>query len=69
MLSRATVVIPFHQRVVFVRFLNCPEFPSRLAKISQAHNSISGIQFRVGSERLDERGSLGAVCVSSCSRV
>ena len=67
MLSRATVVIPLHKRVVLVRFLNGPEFSSRLSKISQAHNTISGIQFRVGSGGLDERRSLGSVPVSSCS--
>jgi hypothetical protein len=68
-LSRATIVVPLYKRVVFVRFLNCPEFSIRLSKISQAHNTISGIQFRVGSRGLDERWSLGAVCVGSCSGV
>jgi hypothetical protein len=60
-LARATVVIPLHKRVVFVRFLNCPEFSSRLAKISQAHNTITGIQFRIGSGGLDERRLLGGL--------
>jgi hypothetical protein len=68
-LSRATVVIPLHKRVVFVRLLNCPEFSGRLSKISQAHKTISGIQFRVGSGGLDERWSLGSIPVSSCSSV
>jgi hypothetical protein len=63
-LSRATVVIPLHKRVVFVRFLNRPEFSSRLSKISQPHDTISGIQFRVGSAGLDEWWPLGSVCVS-----
>ncbi len=58
-----------YERIVFVRLLNCPEFSSRLSKISQALNAISGIQFRVGSERLDERWSLGSVCISSRSSV
>jgi hypothetical protein len=40
-LARATAVIPLHKRVVLVRFFNGPEFPSRLSKISQAHNMIS----------------------------
>ena len=68
-LSRATVVIPLHKRVVFVCFLNCTEFSGRLSKIGQAHNTISRIQFRVGSGGLDERWSLGSVPVSSCSSV
>jgi hypothetical protein len=45
MRSRATVALPFHKRIVFVCFLNCPEFSGRFSKISQAHNPISGIQF------------------------
>jgi hypothetical protein len=61
MLSSLTVVIPFHKRVVFVRFLDGPEVSGRLSKISQAHNTISGIQFHASGEWLCERGSLGAV--------
>jgi hypothetical protein len=68
-LSRATVVIPFHKRVGFVRFLNCTEFSSRLSKVSQVHNTISGIQFLVRRRGLDERWFLGAVFVSGCSGV
>src|SRR5580658_474278 len=68
-LARTTVIIPLHKRVVFVRFLNCPEFSGRLSKISQAHNTISGIQFCVGSRGLHERWSLGSVPVSSSSGV
>jgi hypothetical protein len=50
--SHTTVVIPLYKRVVFVRLLNCSEFSSRLPKISQALNAITGIQFRVGSRGL-----------------
>jgi hypothetical protein len=39
MLSRTIVVIPFHKRIVFVRFFNCPEFSGRPSKISQAHKT------------------------------
>src|ERR1700686_3607644 len=62
-----TVVIPLYKRVVFVRLLNCTEFSSRLSEISQTLDAITGIQFRVGSGRLDERWPLGSVCVSRCS--
>ena len=67
MLARSTIVIPLYNRVIFVRLLNGSEFSSRLSKISQAHYTISGIQSRVGSGGLDERWTLGSVCVSSCS--
>jgi hypothetical protein len=67
--SHTTVIIPLYKRVVFVRLLNCSEFASRLSKITQALYLIAGIQFRVGSRGLDERWSLGSVCVSRRSNV
>jgi hypothetical protein len=68
-LARSTIIIPLYNRVIFVRLLNGSEFSSRLSKISQAHDTISGIQFLVGSPGLDERWTLGSVCISSCSCV
>jgi hypothetical protein len=67
--SHTTVMIPLHKRIVFVRLLHGSEFSSRLSKISQTLDAITGIQFRVGSGRLDERWSLGAVCFSRRSSV
>jgi hypothetical protein len=67
--SHSTVVIPLYKRVVFVRLLNCTEFSSRLSEISQTLDAITGIQFRVGSGKLDERWPLGSVCVSRRSNV
>lgn len=67
--SHTSVVIPLYKRVVFIRLLNCSQFSSRLSKISQALDAITGFQFRVGSRGLDERWSLGSVCVSRCSGV
>ena len=67
--SHSTVIIPLYKRVVFVRLLNCSEFSSRLPKISQTLDTITGIQFQVGSIGLAERWPLGSVCVSSCSDV
>jgi hypothetical protein len=67
--SGTTVIIPLHKRVVFVRFLNRSEFPSRLSEISQALDTITRIDFRVGSAGLDERWPLGAVSISSRSGV
>jgi len=59
--SHATVIIPLYKCIVFVGLLNCSEFSSRLPKISQALNAITGIQFRVGSKGLHESWSLGSV--------
>ncbi len=69
MQSHSTVIIPLYKCVVFVRLLHGSEFSSRLSKISQTHDSISGIQFRVESRGLDKRWSLGSVCVTRCSSV
>jgi hypothetical protein len=57
----ATVIIPLYKCIVFVGLLDCSEFSSRLPKISQALNAITGIQFRVWGRGLDERWSLGSV--------
>jgi hypothetical protein len=68
-LARSTIIIPLYNRVIFVRLLNGSEFSRRLSKISQTHDTISGIQFRVGSGGLGERRPLGSVSISSCSGV
>ena len=44
--SHATVIIPFNDRVVFVRLLNGAEFSSRFSEVPQTLDAISGIQFR-----------------------
>ena len=67
--SHTSIAIPLYKRVVFIRLLNCSEFSSRLSEISQTLDAITGIQFRLGSRGLDERWSLGSVCVSRCSNV
>jgi hypothetical protein len=61
--SHATVVVPLYKRVIFVRLLDCSEFSSRLSKIAQTLDAISGIQFRVRSRGLDKRWSPGSVCI------
>ena len=65
--SHSTVIIPLYKRIVVIGLLNCSEFSSRLSKISQALDAITGIQFRVGSRGLDKRWPLGSVRVSRCS--
>jgi hypothetical protein len=37
-----TVIVPLHKRVVFVCLLHCSEFSSRLSKMSQTLDAISG---------------------------
>jgi hypothetical protein len=63
--SRATVIIPFDDRVIFVGLFNCAEFSSRLSEVAQTLDAISGIQFLVGGRGLGERWPFGTVGVRS----
>ena len=65
--SRATVVIPLYNCVIFISALNGAELVSWFSEISQPLDAITGGQFSVGSRGLRERWALGAICVSSCS--
>jgi hypothetical protein len=59
--SHTTVIIPFDDRVIFVRLLNCAEFSRRLSEVAQTLDTISGIQFLVAGRGLGEpwlRGSI-----------
>ena len=69
MQPRAAVTIPLYNRVILVRPFDRTVFSSRPSKISQALDTITGIQFRVGSRGLHQPWSLGTVCVSRCSSV
>jgi hypothetical protein len=42
--SHSTVTIPFDDRVILVRSLDCAEFSSRLSEVAPALDAISGIQ-------------------------
>jgi hypothetical protein len=59
--SHTTVIIPFDDRVIFVRLMNCAEFSRRLSEVAQTLDTISGIQFLVGGRGLGERWLLGTV--------
>jgi hypothetical protein len=59
--SHTTVIIPFDDRVIFVRLLNCAEFSSWLSEVAQSLDATSGIQFLVGGRGLGERWPLGTV--------
>jgi hypothetical protein len=59
--SRATVVIPLDDRVLFVSSLNCAEFSRRLSEGAQTLDPISGSQLLAGGRGLGERWSLGTV--------
>jgi hypothetical protein len=67
--SHTTVIIPFDDRVIFVRPLDCAQFPSRLSEISQTLDPISGTQFLVGSKRVCKRRLHGTVCIRRCAGV
>jgi hypothetical protein len=59
--SHTTVVIPFDDRVIFVSLLHRAKFSSRLSKIAQPFDAISGNQFLIGGRGLSERWLLGTV--------
>jgi hypothetical protein len=59
--SRATVIIPFDDRVIFVCLLNRAEFSIRPSEVAQTLDAISRIQFLVGGRGLGERWPLGTV--------
>jgi hypothetical protein len=56
-----TIIIPLDDRVIFVSLLNCAEFSSRLSKVAQTLDPISGSQLLAGGRGLGEGWSLGAV--------
>jgi hypothetical protein len=43
--SHSTIIIPFDDRVIFVRSFNCAELSGRLSEVAQTLDAISGIQF------------------------
>src|ERR1017187_4161829 len=45
--SHTTVIIPFDDRVIFVRLLNCAEFSSRLSKEPQGAQTAPGCRPRL----------------------
>jgi hypothetical protein len=53
--SYTTVIIPFDHRVIFVNLLNCAEFSSRLSKVAQTLDAISGFQFLIDGRGFGER--------------
>jgi hypothetical protein len=59
--SRATVIIPLDQRIIFVCSLNCAQSSSRLSEVAQTRDAISGFQFLPGGTGLPERRLLGTI--------
>jgi len=57
----AAVIIPFDDRVIFVRLLYCACFSRRLAEVPQTFDAIPWPQSLAGSSRIDERWPPGAV--------
>jgi hypothetical protein len=67
--SFASVIIPLHNCVLFVRSLDCAEFSSQPAKIAAAFHAISGGQIMVGGRRIDECWPPGTVRIGRSSAV
>jgi hypothetical protein len=59
--SHTSVTIPFDDCIIFVRLLNCAQFPGRLSEVSQTLDAITGIKFLVGGRGLRERWPLSTV--------
>jgi hypothetical protein len=59
--SHASVIIPLHDRVIFVSLLNCAEFSGRLSEVAQPLDTISGIQFLVAGRGLGKPWLLGSI--------
>jgi hypothetical protein len=59
--SGATVIIPFDNRVIFVRLLHCAYFSRRLAEVPQTFDAISWLQLLAGGWGVGERRSPGTV--------
>jgi len=67
--SRATVVIPLDDGVVFIGALNGAEFGSWYSEVAQTFDALTGRQFRVGHRGSIQRGPLGTLGVRNCTRV
>ena len=69
MYSDATVVVPFDDRVIVVRLLNCPEFSSRLTEVAQPLYAVSGLKLLASGNGLGQPWLLGSVRVGGCAPV
>jgi hypothetical protein len=59
--SRATITIPFDQRVLLVRALDCTNFSIWLSEVAQSFDPVSGIQFLISIQTSPKWCPLGAV--------
>jgi len=59
--SDPTVVIPLHDRVIFVSSFNCAELSCRLSEVAQTFDTVPGFEFLVGGDGLGEAWFPGAV--------
>jgi hypothetical protein len=53
-----TVIIPFDNRIILVRPLDCTDLPGRYSEVAQTLDPISGTQFLAYAGRLCERRPL-----------
>jgi hypothetical protein len=59
--SHTTVIVPFHDRVIFVSLLYGSEFSGRFSEVLQTLDAISRIEFLVGDSGLDKPWLLGTI--------
>ena len=57
----ATVIIPFDDRIIFIRLLYGAYFSCRLAEVPQTLDAISWRQFLACNRGIDERWPAGTV--------
>ncbi len=59
--SHPTVIIPLHDRVIFVSAFNCAEFSRWLSEVAQTLHAISGFEFLIARGGFGEAWFPGAV--------
>lgn len=57
----AAVTIPFDDRVIFIRSLNCAGLSRGYSEITQTLDAIAGVQFLASGRRVSKWGSPGTV--------
>jgi hypothetical protein len=59
--SHPAIIIPFDQRVLFVRSLYSAEFSGRKPEVAQTFNAVPGFKFLAVADGIGKRWSAGAV--------
>ena len=57
----ATIIIPFDDRVIFIRLLHCACFSRRFAEVPHTLDAISWLQFLACNRGINQRWPAGTV--------